>query len=221
MEERTCRECGKKIPGTHPNQRFCSPTPEAKAAGRRQSPCARRYDRRLERKRGPRHELTCELCGDKYLARTKSKYTGHQHHYCSPECSWRARRVFISGQCPICDKWFTTYTVTPESERHLPIYCSRGCSRRHHKYRRRTQAGASLAAVNRTRVFERDGWDCQICGLPIDREAKAPHPSSPSLDHIVPLAKGGPHTEGNCQAAHFLCNVRKGDRPMPSPTLAL
>lgn len=219
VKQRTCRECGKEITGSHPTQKFCPPTPEQRLKGQKQSRCARLYDRKLERERGPRHELTCENCGTEYLAWTKSKDATHQRHYCSPGCAWEARRVFISGTCPICGDQFTTYTVTPESDRHLPVYCGRGCQRAHLKYLRRAIERQG-ERVNRTRVYERDGWDCQICGLPIDREAKAPHPMSPSLDHIIPLARGGTHTEANCQAAHLICNVRKGDRPM-LPQLAL
>lgn len=38
----------------------------------------------------------------------------------------------------------------------------------------------------------------------------APHPRSPVIDHIVPLALGGDDTRANVQLAHFLCNARKG-----------
>jgi 5-methylcytosine-specific restriction endonuclease McrA len=33
-----------------------------------------------------------------------------------------------------------------------------------------------------------------------------------SLDHIVPIARFGPHTYTNVQAAHLICNMRKGVR---------
>jgi 5-methylcytosine-specific restriction endonuclease McrA len=38
---------------------------------------------------------------------------------------------------------------------------------------------------------------------------KAPDPMSPSLDHILPLSKGGTHEPRNVQLAHLGCNVRK------------
>lgn len=31
-----------------------------------------------------------------------------------------------------------------------------------------------------------------------------------SLDHIIPLSRGGHHTADNVQAAHLACNHRKG-----------
>ncbi len=50
---------------------------------------------------------------------------------------------------------------------------------------------------------------CALCDLPI--VSYAGFTWQGTLDHIVPLAKGGPHHEGNIQLAHFMCNVIKGD----------
>jgi 5-methylcytosine-specific restriction endonuclease McrA len=41
---------------------------------------------------------------------------------------------------------------------------------------------------------------------------RRPSPWSVSLDHIVPVSKGGTHTRDNVQAAHLRCNQAKGDR---------
>ena len=61
-------------------------------------------------------------------------------------------------------------------------------------------------------IFERDGWTCALCGEAIHPSFKAPHPGTPSIDHLVPLGLGGTHTRTNVQAAHLGCNVRKGCR---------
>lgn len=61
-------------------------------------------------------------------------------------------------------------------------------------------------------IFERDSWTCHICTDPIDRGLKYPDPMSVSLDHVIPLSRGGIHTRGNCAASHLLCNMRKKDR---------
>jgi len=58
-------------------------------------------------------------------------------------------------------------------------------------------------------IFERDGWLCGICGQKINRRLKWPHPRSKSLDHIVPLLRGGGHARENVQAAHLRCNMSK------------
>src|SRR5699024_2990102 len=60
------------------------------------------------------------------------------------------------------------------------------------------------------RFFDRDGWICGICDDPVDRAMEYPDPMSVSLDHIIPLSKGGSHTPENVQCAHLDCNLRKG-----------
>jgi 5-methylcytosine-specific restriction endonuclease McrA len=61
-------------------------------------------------------------------------------------------------------------------------------------------------------VHARDGWTCQLCGLPIDPEVAWPDPMSASVDHIVPLALDGAHSMANVQSAHLGCNSRKSAR---------
>jgi 5-methylcytosine-specific restriction endonuclease McrA len=39
-----------------------------------------------------------------------------------------------------------------------------------------------------------------------------PDLGAPTIDHIVPMAKGGDDTKINVQLAHFSCNSRKGHR---------
>jgi 5-methylcytosine-specific restriction endonuclease McrA len=58
-------------------------------------------------------------------------------------------------------------------------------------------------------VFERDGWLCRLCLLPVDREATVPADFAPTVDHILPLSLGGAHAYPNVQCAHFICNSRK------------
>lgn len=53
---------------------------------------------------------------------------------------------------------------------------------------------------------------CHLCGADIDYDA-ASHlePLSFTIDHIIPLAKGGDDTLENLAAAHRKCNRAKGD----------
>ena len=54
---------------------------------------------------------------------------------------------------------------------------------------------------------------CGICGNPVDFKQKYPHPLSPCIDHIIPLAKGGhPSDIDNMQLAHWTCNRQKSDK---------
>ena len=56
---------------------------------------------------------------------------------------------------------------------------------------------------------------CGICGQPVDFSYKFPHPLSPTVDHIIPIAKGGhPSDLANLQLAHRTCNRSKSDKLM-------
>ena len=54
---------------------------------------------------------------------------------------------------------------------------------------------------------------CGICGKKVDFSYKYPHPLSPCIDHIIPIAKGGhPSDIDNLQLAHWTCNRQKSDK---------
>lgn len=54
---------------------------------------------------------------------------------------------------------------------------------------------------------------CGICGKPVDKSLKYPHPMSPSIDHIIPIDRGGhPSDPDNLQLAHWICNRQKSNK---------
>ncbi len=58
---------------------------------------------------------------------------------------------------------------------------------------------------------------CGICGKPVDKSLKSPHPLSATVDHIIPVSRGGhPSDITNLQLAHRCCNRAKSDK-MVSP----
>lgn len=85
---------------------------------------------------------------------------------------------------------------------------------REHVRRRRARklANGPVERFADAEIAARDNWTCGLCHLPIDCESAWPAPGSLVIDHIVPLALGGTHTRANVQAAHCLCNGRKGAR---------
>lgn len=66
------------------------------------------------------------------------------------------------------------------------------------------------APLNRRGIFARDAHRCQYCGA-----------TAESIDHVIPRSKGGEHAWENVVAACRPCNVRKGDRLLPSTTMEL
>lgn len=86
--------------------------------------------------------------------------------------------------------------------------------------RRATRWGVEFEAFSRAEIFDRDGWVCGICSEPIDRGLLHPDPMSVSLDHIIPMSKGGGHVPLNVTCAHLFCNLSKGNRHDESGALA-
>lgn len=62
---------------------------------------------------------------------------------------------------------------------------------------------------------------CGICGKPVNKLLKFPHPLSKTVDHIIPVAKGGhPSDINNLQLAHWCCNRQKSDKLAPQTAAA-
>jgi 5-methylcytosine-specific restriction endonuclease McrA len=101
------------------------------------------------------------------------------------------------------------------------VYCSKKCRM---KYKRRFKSIRSRCrhygvyydpAVKPDLVIKRDKYICQICGMATNPEDKSWNgyigPYYPTVDHIIALANGGPHTWENVQCAHAKCNSWKRD----------
>jgi hypothetical protein len=120
-----------------------------------------------------------------------------------------AARQIEPRTCAGCDK---TFLPLPNNAGHQR-YCGKRCQLYAHKLRWRAKvAAATVEEFRLLDVFERDGWTCQICLEPIDPALKAPNQWARSIDHRIPLSRGGPHSFDNCQAAHLWCNSVKKDR---------
>lgn len=70
--------------------------------------------------------------------------------------------------------------------------------------RRARLASVPQEEIDRDTLYERDGGVCGICGKEVGRDEI-------SIDHIVPLSKGGPHLMDNLQIAHLNCNKARGN----------
>lgn len=57
----------------------------------------------------------------------------------------------------------------------------------------------------RLHVLRRDGLACGICGGEVDA-------GDVHLDHVVPVARGGPTVARNLRVTHSKCNLRKGSK---------
>jgi 5-methylcytosine-specific restriction endonuclease McrA len=154
---------------------------------------------------------------------------GRIRRFCSERCrELGTGRVVEGAICAAtgCDKSF--FPRKAGRDRNRGKYCSLKCrpqvttikvhpsrDEQRRAGRQRRWARRHVTEIERFRdeeIFERDGWQCKICFKPVDKLLKFPHRMAASLDHIIPVSKGGAHTRQNTQCSHWVCNSRKGDR---------
>jgi 5-methylcytosine-specific restriction endonuclease McrA len=78
--------------------------------------------------------------------------------------------------------------------------------------RRARELDAFVENVERKIVFQADNYTCQLCGITCPQDAVYPAKNFATLDHIVPLSRGGLHCYDNVQTLCFSCNCAKGAR---------
>lgn len=162
----------------------------------------------------------CARCGVDINHRDK------RSRHCSPLCrdrDYEGSAIGTTRECRRC-----TAPFAPTKGTH--VYCSARCrtahdiernreayNRRNHE-RRARERGAVVdgAKFDRQEIFDRDRYMCQLCFAPINWGLSGRHPMAASLDHIVPLNKGGEHSRENVWTVHFACNAAKGDREVPA-----
>ncbi len=72
----------------------------------------------------------------------------------------------------------------------------------------------SIIRFTRNNVFLRDQYTCQYCG-------SKPSSILLTLDHVVPIVKGGPKSWDNIVTACRACNVKKGGRTPEEASMKL
>ena len=214
-----CRQCGSQLappPYGQVPPEYCSKRCQNRrsyvtsgAAGRK---VARNADRRALL------SVTCPQCLEEFAPARTAKQV-----YCSPPCARKWQRTHESGTCAAaeCDRPVRAkalcnkhYKAQLRLEGRLPTKTPWTDERRDAWHRRRALLleASTGEPVILAEIAERDAWVCGLCERPVDAELAYPDPMSKSLDHIMPLTKGGAHDPSNAQLAHLRCNVSKGNR---------
>ncbi|HEY3547763.1 MAG TPA: HNH endonuclease, partial [Propionicimonas sp.] len=154
----------------------------------------------------------CAWCGEAIVSVGRAG-----RRYCSRRHGWLYRsqlrapilRARATHPCRECGTLF--------ARRNAQYYCSEACWKlnridlrpANHK-RPGVRASAKVQEVVRRRVYDRDGWQCWICLGAVDPDLRGRTRWAASLDHVLPLSRGGDHTESNLRLAHFGCNSARG-----------
>jgi 5-methylcytosine-specific restriction endonuclease McrA len=135
------------------------------------------------------------------------------------------------GHCIVCGKWRDGAIFGQR-------FCSSACNmldwkkrnpervrelgREHVRRRRARMLSTQVEKFTDKDIRMAHGDICYLCGEGINFKLKFPHPKSRSVDHVIPLSRGGSHTLENCAMVHYQCNQIKNARDAtsaPMPTL--
>ena len=85
-------------------------------------------------------------------------------------------------------------------------------AQRKHIRRRGQRRRAEIIPIEE--IYQRDRGRCSLCRkrVPAHFHSLKSYAAMPTLDHIVPLSRGGNHTRDNVQLAHHGCNSAKNNR---------
>lgn len=209
-----CKNCGKQFKPRHRDRmNYCSTVckVEYKAKVRKEKENEREKAKLMAKQS---RKIICIQCG--------KEVSGNLHKkYCSEKCRYeydketklrRIRAEYVpvplkQVECVVCGKVFETNRRKT---------CSAKCQKKLNKtttHRKRARKhGADYVPVNTRMIFIRDGWICQICGRKTKRTKQGTNDKfAPTLDHRVPISKGGSHTYENVQCACRECNTKKRD----------
>lgn len=239
-ESSTCPYCGgtKRRPS---DKRCGKPECKKAFNRERQGPYVKAYEQRLKvagRKRKPSTvERTCVVCGITFNAsrRTQAHCSpecwragceGRRHQRCLPVLHenpapytrlpanhpvvlMQARapmRLYVMGWCKRCGDAFVIVDQLQAR------YCSLECTKKAGRHTRRLRKyGSGREPYCNEDIYTRDGWRCHLCGRKVKRTNDYTRPLSPTVDHLIPLSRGGLDAPSNLACAHRLCNSVRSD----------
>lgn len=165
---------------------------------------------------------TCRVCGKHWTGKTSSAVCGYKCH---------TVEVFRSAAKEVsCIDCGAVFCPTYEASRGRPSIrchvCQDAETQAHKRIAKAARKAREIAAtvedVDPYKVFTRDKWHCQECGVSTPRSLRGTYEDdAPELDHIKPLSKGGDHSYKNTQCLCRRCNLEKSDTWQPQEVESL
>ena len=159
--------------------------------------CRKRENARIERERkrervGPKPARSCKACGEPIGPERR-----RDAEHCSRSCIEKERALSPERLRYIRQNQQNRTAKTREWRRNNPAKASN-----HNLRRRNRTATGRLLERDWERACRRLSGRCFYCGV----TAKL------TIDHVIPLSRGGTHTIGNVVPSCLPCNLRKGTR---------
>lgn len=129
-------------------------------------------------------------------------------------------------QCPVCRGMFVS-----NRRRYCSDECAKTVANQKGRDRRLRKIKNAMidSSITLDGLIKRDGNICYLCGCECDRSdfwvndngIMIAGDSYPSIDHVIPLSKGGLHEWSNVKLAHRRCNYLKRDEIIPPHCLSV
>lgn len=129
----------------------------------------------------------------------------------------KLKKVQRSLAFNICDTCGTTFLASNNNRKYCSVRCCK--TRKNQKHERRIKKEAIVDRdITIQKLYKRDSGICYLCGNVCDWSDKEEINGTiicgdnyPSIDHVIPLARGGLHSWDNVKLAHRSCNTKKRD----------
>ncbi|MGM0807543.1 MAG: HNH endonuclease [Bacillota bacterium] len=164
-------------------------------------------------------EKNCIGCGISFTTtRGNKKYCNkdcaYKHHLNKLDHKRKEEVTYHQRKCKECGKHFS-------STRWNAAYCNTVCSNRYSNRRNETTRRRMIRKngkvdwnISIERLLKRDGKRCYLCDANVDLSVDTNHANYPSIEHVIPVSKGGTHTWDNVKIAHRKCNALKSDKTL-------
>ncbi|WP_409229186.1 HNH endonuclease [Gudongella sp. SC589] len=122
----------------------------------------------------------------------------------------------------VCDECGTSFNAVNVNQKYCSVECSNKRDNRIKDINRRTRLkenGGVDWSISLTKLIKRDKNRCHICGSKCNKNDYTMDELNnfivgadyPSIDHVIPVSKGGTHTWDNVKLAHHYCNSIKSN----------
>lgn len=208
---KTCIVCGKEFVTTLPQKKTCS------------DECKRINCKEKQRERSKRRELSPEATHRKYIRQRYGSEENYQKYLAEEARKKQQQQVQleaekeasrIHGICIVCGNEFETFNPSQKT-------CCKECGKKLTYARKQHRIPKNQIVdkdITLEALYRRDSGVCYLCGGMCDwydRTFICVGEKYPSIDHIVPVSRGGLHAWNNVRLAHFGCNSKKSNELIP------
>jgi len=209
VEKRACIICGKEFETAIPHKITCSDKCKKERRSRREKERGRKITTEEYHEKYIKHKYGSEEKRQEHLKAIEKKREEEKKARRKKKEEERLARMRV-GKCIVCGEEYKTMNPSQKT-------CSSKCGKKLSYSRKQKRIPKSQMIDNDITLealYRRDSGVCYLCGEKCDWDDKNENfvgPNYPSIDHIIPVSRGGFHSWNNVRLAHFLCNVNKSD----------